>query len=545
MVIGHERPQDGLAGGVVVPDGGGQGKDALEHSDSNASWGVAAVLFQVKLAFEGVVDRFDDLAQRLEQVRTGPRGLALAGRPQQPDPRVGHGGFEVVAVVVLVTDESLAGPGGDQVRASGEHAAQHIAFVSFGAGQGEGDGQALQGADQVQPQAPEVPRMTGAIPVFGPSGQVRALGGLAGPAALDWGGIDYPHIVAPDGGIGGQKTDAVPDQRSGTAQPLVIAGLLGQVREQVPQVSVGVPQPAGLGGEPQQGLHDGKGDQLSITQLRVNPHVRAARRELRRFLQQVICLHVQCSREGIQVGRHKLILGALASSSQPPLGIDHLGRQLRSCRAWLPAGWQIVACYWDVESGGIDLEQRSQGRAWEPAAAAGIPRDGGITDLLAEARSPMPSFAVVVCEDIERSARDTFNSLKLERELNDQGIPLFATDEPAHIDGINPTTVLVRRVKQGVAEWYRLQLKEKVWNGLKEHSLAGWNLGTVPYGYTAERHPHPNPAKNADGRTKTRLASDPVRGPIVTRIFQWRVSDGLGLPTIAARLNADPGVHGH
>jgi site-specific DNA recombinase len=171
--------------------------------------------------------------------------------------------------------------------------------------------------------------------------------------------------------------------------------------------------------------------------------------------------------------------------------VASLGRQLRNCRAWLPAGWQIVACYWDVESGGIDLEQRGQGRAWEPAAAAGIPRDGGITDLLTEARSPVPSFAVVVCEDIERSARDTFNSLKLERELNDQGIPLFATDEPAHIDGINPTTVLVRRVKQGVAEWYRLQLKEKVWNGLKEHSLAGWNLGTVPYGYTAERHPHP------------------------------------------------------
>ena len=220
--------------------------------------------------------------------------------------------------------------------------------------------------------------------------------------------------------------------------------------------------------------------------------------------------------------------------------VASLGRQLRNCRAWLPAGWQIVACYWDVESGGIDLEQRGQGRAWEPAAAAGIPRDGGITDLLTEARSPTPSFAVVICEDIERSARDTFNSLKLERELNDQGIPLFATDEPAHIDGINPTTVLVRRVKQGVAEWYRLQLKEKVWNGLKEHSLAGWNLGTVPYGYTAERHPHPNPAKNADGRTKTRLAIDPVRGPVVTRIFQWRAEAGLGLPTIAARLNADP-----
>src|SRR5450631_69897 len=142
-------------------------------------------------------------------------------------------------------------------------------------------------------------------------------------------------------------------------------------------------------------------------------------------------------------------------------------------------------------------------------------------------------------------AKATGRPCRVQTRCSDQGIPLFATDEPAHIDGINPTTVLVRRVKQGVAEWYRLQLKEKVWNGLKEHSLAGWNLGTVPYGYTAERHPHPNPAKNADGRTKTRLAIDPVRGPVITLIFQWRVSDGLGLPTIAARLNADPGVHGH
>lgn len=50
----------------------------------------------------------------------------------------------------------------------------------------------------------------------------------------------------------------------------------------------------------------------------------------------------------------------------------------------------------------------------------------------------------MVCEDIDRSARDTFNPLKLEKELSQQGIPLFATDEPANIDGISPTAVLVR-----------------------------------------------------------------------------------------------------
>ena len=220
--------------------------------------------------------------------------------------------------------------------------------------------------------------------------------------------------------------------------------------------------------------------------------------------------------------------------------VASMRRQVRNSRAWLPPGCQIVAYYWDVESGGDDLEDRGHGDAWQIAAAAGIPRDGGIADLLNEAASPTPNFAFVVCEDIERSARDTYNSLKLERQLQDQGIPIFATDEPFNIEGINATTILVRRVKQGVAEWYRLQLKGKVWDGLKEHSLAGWNLGKVPIGYTGQKHPHPNPIKAAEGRTKTRLIEDPVYGPVITQIYSWRVSEHLGKPTIRARLAADP-----
>jgi site-specific DNA recombinase len=223
---------------------------------------------------------------------------------------------------------------------------------------------------------------------------------------------------------------------------------------------------------------------------------------------------------------------------QDPLA--SLRRQIRSCTEWLPDGWRITACYWDVESGGIDLDQRGHGETWRPFADAGIPRDGGIADLIHAAKAPAPPFAAVVCEDIERSARDMFSALKLEKELDAQGIPLFATDEPAQIEGINATSVLVRRIKQGIAEWYRIQLKDKVWKGLKEHSLEGWNLGPVPYGYAGDRVPHPIPAKAAEGRTKTRLAPDPVRGPIVTLIYQWRVTDHLGTPTIAARLNADP-----
>src|ERR1700761_8272854 len=234
-------------------------------------------------------------------------------------------------------------------------------------------------------------------------------------------------------------------------------------------------------------------------------------------------------------------IGRTSTLMQDP--VASLRRQVRKSQAWLPAGFKIVAWYWDVESGGLDLEARSQGSNWQAAAGSGIPRDGGMADLLRAARSPEPPFAFVICEDIERSARDNYNSLKLERQLRDEGIAIFAADEPFSIKGVNATTILVRRVKQGVAEWYRLQLKEKVWEGLKEHNYDGWNIGPVPYGYVAERHTHPNPMKAAAGRTKTRLAVDPVRGPVITQIFRWRVRDQLGVPTIRARLNTNPAAY--
>ena len=220
--------------------------------------------------------------------------------------------------------------------------------------------------------------------------------------------------------------------------------------------------------------------------------------------------------------------------------VASLRRQVRSSTAALPPGWFIAAWYWDIESGGIDLESRSQGEAYRKFAAAGIPRDGGMADLLAEAASPVPRFAAVICEDIERSGRDTFNALKLEKKLARQGIPVFATDEPIVINGVNATTVLVRRVKQGVAEWFRLQLKEKTWKGLVEHALDGWNIGPAAYGYQPDRLPHPVPVKASQGRFKTRLALDPARAPVVEQIFTWRVVHKLGMPTIAAKLNADP-----
>ena len=82
VVVGDERPGDGLTGLVVVPDGGGHGQDALGDAGGDAFEGPAAVGFEVELVFEGVVDRFDQLADGLEQRLAVAGGLVFAAVAQ-------------------------------------------------------------------------------------------------------------------------------------------------------------------------------------------------------------------------------------------------------------------------------------------------------------------------------------------------------------------------------------------------------------------------------------------------------------------------------
>jgi site-specific DNA recombinase len=101
-----------------------------------------------------------------------------------------------------------------------------------------------------------------------------------------------------------------------------------------------------------------------------------------------------------------------------------LRRQARECQAKLPPGWYIAAWFWDIESGGLPTAERGHGSAHEQFSGIGIPRDGGLADLLAEAASPAPRFAAVICEDIERSGRDTYYALQLAKQLTLAGDPV-------------------------------------------------------------------------------------------------------------------------
>ncbi len=228
-----------------------------------------------------------------------------------------------------------------------------------------------------------------------------------------------------------------------------------------------------------------------------------------------------------------------------------LPRQLENSRNALPAGFVIVAKFYDIESGRANIERRGNGTAHQQFDIP-IARDGGIADLLAEAQGADRRFVAVVCESIERVARTTYSSTKIEFELEQAGVALLAADEgidPAAVPGAGDsaapfrraTPTLTRRIKQAISEWYVLNMPELSWGGTKTHTHQGFNIGKPPYGYLAVKTRHPVKNKAELGKTKHRLVPDPVRGPVVTQIFLFRALDRIGYQAIADRLNREPG----
>jgi hypothetical protein len=117
------------------------------------------------------------------------------------------------------------------------------------------------------------------------------------------------------------------------------------------------------------------------------------------------------------------------TAAQDP--VQSLYKQMRRAEERLPAGFYISRWYWDIESGGTDLDLRSRTDVWEKFAAAGIPRDGGMAQLRAAIAADRPPFAAVICENIERSGRDMFDALRLERELRRAGLRCSPPTSPS------------------------------------------------------------------------------------------------------------------
>ncbi len=163
-----------------------------------------------------------------------------------------------------------------------------------------------------------------------------------------------------------------------------------------------------------------------------------------------------------------------------PTGPDPLAPRQSPTAAVLPDGWEIVARFWDIESGRT---------AWNSAAAA-RPRTHGH-------RPPPRRRAHSTCSPrprpgpplrrghlrVDRPGRSAYlHRHRIEYQLEQAGVRLYAADEPIDPRGKRSTGLLTRRVKQGVAEWYVTDMLERSWDGFIAHTGQGWNIGKPPYG---------------------------------------------------------------
>ena len=97
---------------------------------------VSAVALEPELVFEGVVDRFDGLTERFEELFARPWCFCFGGGSDEADPSRLEVFLKGAALVSLVRHERLALAGYLGV---GQHGRADVAFVGFGAGESERD----------------------------------------------------------------------------------------------------------------------------------------------------------------------------------------------------------------------------------------------------------------------------------------------------------------------------------------------------------------------------------------------------------------------
>ncbi len=193
--------------------------------------------------------------------------------------------------------------------------------------------------------------------------------------------------------------------------------------------------------------------------------------------------------------------------------------QRAACEKRIEALGRIVCEFTDVESG------RREDRT-------------GIDDLLEEAGRPDRRFDAVVTYKAERFARRMVLALAYEEELHRAGVAIYVSDEAGEPG--RPTSVLTRRIKQAVGEWYVLELLEESRRGMEENTRQGFNTGGVaPYGYRKRYLPHPSKTMTERGARKVLLEPDPGQAPVVERIFREFVFGSRGIRGVAAMLNED------
>ena len=113
-------------------------------------------------------------------------------------------------------------------------------------------------------------------------------------------------------------------------------------------------------------------------------------------------------------------------------------------------------------------------------------------------------FKYVIVYTFDRFSRDSYDSAMYKHILKRNGVRVISAKERTDD---SPAGVLMERVFEGFAEYYSLELAEKVKRGMSLNATKGiWSSGNAPFGY----------AKNAEGR----LIQNKEQVPALIKAFE-------------------------
>ena len=128
-------------------------------------------------------------------------------------------------------------------------------------------------------------------------------------------------------------------------------------------------------------------------------------------------------------------------------------------------------------------------------------------------------FDVVIVWKLDRFARNRYDSAHYKALLRKNGVRVVSATEPISEDS---TGILLESLLEGYAEFFSVELGEKVVRGMTENALKNkYNGGIIPMGYLIDCDQH--------------FQVDPSTAPIITEVFT-RYADGATVAEIVAVL---------
>jgi len=130
-------------------------------------------------------------------------------------------------------------------------------------------------------------------------------------------------------------------------------------------------------------------------------------------------------------------------------------------------------------------------------------------------------FDIVIVWKLDRFARNRYDSAHYKSILKKNGVRVVSATEAIATDS---TGILLESLLEGYAEFYSVELAEKVVRGMTDNAMKNkYNGGVIPMGYTVNKEQH--------------FEIDPMTAPIVLEVFQ-SYSDGSTVTEIVEALTA-------